>query len=280
MTGLLSVSGVSRLSGQKGLTRSLFMSVVDESGKPLAPAEVGDVLIREDNTDRRVVQVKPASQPLSVALLIDTANVENSVQDLRAAVRSFSRELLAKSPEASIALMEFGQAAMPLSGYTQGFAELDKAANLIVSRPNVGSVLLEALGRGNKELSERPSPRRAIVSVNFEPSDEQSREDPKKVQDAFAISGAQLWAVSVQQGSLKAAKRDTVLNKFAQITGGQREFLVGISAVEAQLKTFAGILASQFEVVYERPENAKNVKVVLVGTRPGVKVHASALAPR
>jgi len=287
---LLGVSASPAAFAQRGLNKSLFLSILDESGKPLKTLTTDDVMIREDGVDRQVLTVKPPSQPISVAVLADTAqgrrvtdaygSPEEYVRDIRTAISSFTRALMTQSPEASVSLMEFGQAAMTIVPYTQSPDAVDRGIKMLVARPDVGSVLMEALLRANTELGQQPSTRRAVVSLNFEPSDEQSREDPNKVKKSFADSGAQLWAVSVQRGTLKNAKRDTVLNDFAKFTGGQRDFIVGISAVENILKSYAEALASQFEVVYQRPENAKNVKVVLVGTRPGLKVHASAFAPQ
>jgi hypothetical protein len=289
-TAALAVSaGVDGLA-QKGLNRSLFVGVLDEAGKPLKTLTADEVMIREDGADRQVIAVKPASQPISVAVLVDTAQgkrvtdaygtPEEYVRDLRVAVMAFTRQLLNQSPDAAVSLMEFGQAAMTMVPYSQSADEIDRGVKRLVARPDVGSVLFEALARANGDLSQRPSARRAIVSLNLEPSDEQSREDPAKVKAAFALSGAQLWAVSVQRGGLKNSKRDLVLNDFAKFSGGQRDFVVGISAVENILKGYADVLAAQYEIVYQRPENAKNVKVVLVGTRPGLKVHASAFAPQ
>ena len=84
----------------------------------------------------------------------------------------------------------------------------------------------------------------------------------------------------MHRGELKNSGRDVVLNDFAKQTGGQRDFIVDISAMENILKGYAHALAMQYEVVYKRPENAKNVKVIQVGTRPGLKVHASGFAPQ
>jgi len=277
------------VSGQSGTRKSIFLCFTDQAGKPVKNVS-GEIFIREDGADRQIVEVKGASQPISIALLVDTAQgkrvtdaygtPEEYVHDLRVAVTSFARHLLNQAPDASLSLMEFGQAAMTMVPYTSAFDELDKGAKRIVSRPDVGSVLFEGLIQANSDLTKRPG-RRAIVSLNLEPSDEQSREDPKKVLGSFAQSGAQLWAVSVQRGGLKNSKRDLVLNDVAKATGGQRDFVVGISAVENILKNYADALTAQFEVVYERPENAKNVKSVQVGTSAqGLKIHASGFAPQ
>ena len=276
---------------QGGVDKSLYLSVLDAAGKPVKDMVADDILIREDNADRQVVAVKPAAQPISVAILVDTAQgvrvvdaygtPEEYVRDLRVAVGSFAKQLLGQSPNASVSLMEFGQAAITMVKYTSDLAEFDKGVNHIVSRPGVASVLGEALEAANKELAGRPGGRKAIVSLNFEPSNEQSFENGRAIGDAFRKSGAQLWSVSVQRGGLKNSKRDVVLNDFAKLSGGQRDFVVGISAVEGILKGYADALVYQYEVVFKRPESKKEPTVIQVGTaRQGVKLHASGYPPK
>jgi hypothetical protein len=164
--------------------------------------------------------------------------------------------------------------------FTRDPAVFANGVNKIVSRPGVGSVLFEALAQANNDLAGQPSARRAIVSLNLEPSDEQSRQEPKKIVESFRKSGAQLWAVSVQRGNLKTAKHDVVLNDFAKATGGRRDFVVGISAVEGILKNYADTLAGQYEVTYKRPESKKPAQIIMVGNTRGLKIHASGFAPQ
>ena len=271
--------------------KSLFVSVLDANGKPVKDVVLGDILLREDGQDREVVAIKKASQPLSVVVLVDTSQgsrvtdaygtPEEYVRDIRVAVGGFARQLLAQNADASIMIMEFGGAAIPVVPFTSAIADIDKGVNRLVSKPGVGSVLLEAIGDANNELAKRPSSRRAIVTLNLEPSDEQSREEPKKIVEAFKKSGAQLWSVSVQRGGLKNSKRDLVINDFAKVTGGRRDFIVGISAVESILKGYADALASQYEVVYKRPDGNKQANALQTGTLlQNVKVHASGFPPR
>ncbi len=276
---------------QGGVDKSLYLSVLDAAGKPVKDMVADDILIREDGVDRQVVAVKPAAQPISVAVLVDTAQgvrvvdaygtPEEYVRDLRVAIGGFAKHLLGQSPNASVSLMEFGQAAITMVKYTSDPMEFDKGVNRIVSRPQVGSVLGEALEAANKDLAQRPGGRKAIVSLNIEPSNEQSFENGKQIGEAFRKSGAQLWSVSVQRGKLQSTKRDVVLNDFAKQSGGQRDFVVGISAVEGILKGYADALVYQYEVVFKRPESNKETKVIQVGTpRQGVKLHASGYPPK
>jgi hypothetical protein len=288
---LLILPGQVPADTQGGVDKSLFISVLDETGKPVKDIVTDDILIREDNVDRQVVVVKPASQPISVAVLVDTAQgqrvtdaygtAEEYVRDIRNATGAFAKQLLGQSPNAAVSLMEFGQAAITIVPYTSDPIEFGKGVNRLVARPGVGSVLGEALEAANKDLAARPSTRRAIVSLNLEPSDEQSFENANPIKDAFRKSGAQLWAVSIQRGGLKNSKRDLVLNDFAKATGGQRDFVIGISAVAGILKGYADALTYQYEVVYKRPESRKPTVVIQLGTRrEGVKLHASGFAPK
>src|SRR4029079_15805827 len=114
--------GPALLARKTGVNKSLFVAVLDESGRPVRQSTADDVLIREDGQDRTVVEVKPASQPISVAVLIDTAQgqrvadaygtTEEYVRDLRVCVAGFAEQLLTLAPDASVSLMEFGQAAV------------------------------------------------------------------------------------------------------------------------------------------------------------------------
>jgi len=78
------------------LDKSVFVSVLDANGKPVKDVVLGDILLREDGQDREVIAIKPASQPLAVAVLVDTAQgsrvtdaygtPEEYVRDIRVAV--------------------------------------------------------------------------------------------------------------------------------------------------------------------------------------------------
>ena len=273
------------------LEKSVFISVVDDQGRPVKDVKLGDILLREDGQDREIVAIKMASQPLSVAVLVDTAEgarvrdaygtPEAYVRDLRVSVGAFADQMFLLHPEVGMSLVEFGQAAIPIVPYTSDPAAIQKGVNRIVSRPGVGSVLAEALEASNKDLVKRPGTRRAIVSINLEPSDEQSFENGNAIKDSFRRSGAQLWSISVQRGGLKNSRRDLVLNEFAKLSGGRRDFVVGISAVPDILRVYANALAMQYEVVYKRPESNRPPQVLQTGTLlQNVKVHASGFAPQ
>jgi len=160
--------------------------------------------------------------------------------------------------------------------FTNSADDLDKGINTLFPKPRSGSVLLEAIIASAYELAKRQSYRRAVVSLNMEPSDEQSHQDAKKLDDALRRSSLQLWALSLQKGPASNSKRDIVLNELAKRTGGQRDIIVAQSAVDTYLDRYAEALTSQYEMTYRVGNSSNPGKTVQVGsTRPGVKLHAS-----
>jgi hypothetical protein len=277
--------------------KSIFVSVVDSNGKPVKDLTVAEFAVREDNVMREVTGVKPATQPLYIQILADTTKESGAVgmmskndtgggasdliRDIRTSLTNLVKYVGEASPDAQMGLMEFGQAAIPVVNFTNKTADLEKGVTRLFPKPQAASVLLEALIASNKELEKKPSPRRAIMVLNIEPGDEQSREQPNQILDAFRKSGASLWAVSLQRGELRNPNRDLILNNLTKITGGRREFIVGQSAVENWLKTFADALLGQYELTYKRPDAKTPAQQVLVGiTRQGLRTHANAFAPK
>jgi len=260
--------------------KSLFVSVLDASGKPVTDITAADFAVREDGMDREVVKATPAADPLRIALLVDTTSeAEAYVRDIRVGIKAFIQDVLAKSPESQISLWEFGQASVRIKDFTSDAAALEKEAGRLFPKPQAASVLLEALYDASEALANRPSPRRAIVVLNLEPSDEQSRQQPNKITDSLMRSRAQLWAVSVQKGSLRNAQRDLVLSTLVRNAGGRREFIVAQSAIEGYMRQYAAALTAQYELTYTRPSGRP--QVVQTGVRRnGLQVIAGIFAPQ
>lgn len=286
--------GVSARS--QGTDKTVFVAVTDAAGKPLTDLKVNEFAVREDNVNREVVGVKPATQPLYLYLLADTTRQAGNngmmgratssggtelIRDIRGSLTDAIRALYKLQPEAQTALMEFGQAAITVTKFTNKVQDLERGINRLYPKPEAGSVILEAMIEASKQLSKAPSPRRAIITLNIEPGEEESRQEPKKLWESLRDSGVNLWSVSVQTGQLRNPNRDVVLNELTKLTGGRREFQIGPSAIKNAMVLFAETLASQYELTYKRPDSSANVQMLQVGTtRPGSKTHATYFAPK
>lgn len=277
--------------------KTIYLSVVDKDGKSVKDLATQDVLIREDNQDREVVSVSVAKEPLAIVLLADTTKSAGSVgmmsrsntttgsseliQDIRKSMAAFVKTMSTASPESQMELMEFGQAAITVTKMTSNVADLEKGINRLFPKPDAASVLLEAIVEASKLLSKAKTPRRAIVVLNVEPGDEQSRQEARKMNEELQKSRAGLWAVSLQVGTIKNETRGLVLEALTKNTGGRREFIHSQAALEVMLSTFADNLTSQYAVTYRRPGNVTQAKIVQVGImRQGLGLHASIFAPQ
>jgi VWFA-related protein len=300
---------VAARSGPEG-TKSLYVSVLDDSGKPVKDMTADEMRMLEDGKDIQIVSIGPAQAPLQVVFLVDTSDsAVRLTQDIRTAVGGFIKQLHTVRDDAAIELMEFGQAPIPGTPFTNDQTQLLNALNKMVGKPGANAVLLEGLVQANKDLEKRPSPRRAVVSLNVEPSNELTQ-NANPVRDGFRKSSAQLWSLSLQAnniaigaaptraagfndgtstnaGSTSAAanaanmtaSRNAMLQDFAKATGGTRDMINAQSAMADILKQWADALTYQYEIVYK--STSKSAKVVQVGTtRQGVHLHASGFAPQ
>lgn len=262
--------------------KSIYVTVVDDAGKPVTGLAATDFGIREDNVIREVTGAKAATEPISVVLLADTtSSVGENVRDIRTGALAFAREFLTASPESQIQLSEFQGASTVRVKFTPKLPDLEKAITRLFPQPETASVLLEAIVDASKDLGKRPTPRRAIVTMNMEPSGEQSQLQPKDVANEVIKSGASLWSISVQTGSNRNMARDQVLSGLAVNTGGMRQNIISAAALENWMKVFAGCLTSQYVVTYKRPD-ATPAKIVQVALRQGLghKALASFAAPK
>jgi len=279
-------------------TKTLYLSVIDESGKPVKDMTQNDIVMREDGKDIQIVSMGPAQAPLNVVFLVDTSDSATKLtQDIRTGVSGFIKQLHSVRSDAAIQLMEFGQAAVATTPWTTDDEVLISALNKMVGKPTADAVMLEAMQQAATDLAKRPSPRRAVVGFNADPSRELIG-DTSRIKDAYRKSVAQFWSVSLQIPDVRytagtsangrttaaammnlAATRNAVLTQLSQQTGGQHESINTPAAIEGLLKQYADALTYQYEVVYKSPN--KNAKVVQVGTtREKVKLHASAFPPQ
>ena len=267
-------------AAQTTVERTLIVSVVDEAGAPVMDLTPADVAVREDGIGGEVVSVKRAQGPLFIQLLIDTTpGTEPYVSDIRKSLVAFVEHVKQGDPTAEIGLMEFGQAAVPIVPITTDAATLEKSIRTLFPKPRSASVLLEGIIAASNSLMPRSTRRRGIVSFNVEPSDEQSRQSPTNMMKALALSGAQVWSLSLQTGNRNNANRDIVLNEVARRSGGRRDIVVTSSSLEQYLRRYANALLTQYELTY-RVANPKQPQLVQTGTtRPGTKVHASTFPP-
>ena len=283
--GLLVVSGLALVlatgaepTSAQEAEKSIFVSALDSSGRPVTDLTADDFAIREDGVDRQVVRAKLTTEPLNIALLADTTSAaERYVYNIRAGLKAFVEDLLAASPRSEISLWEFGQNSRRIRPFTSDAAALAKDVARLSSRSQAGSALLDAVHDASQALAKSEGPRRVIVVLNSEPNDEQSRHRPKTINDALIRSRAQLWSVTVQ--TAMARQHDFLLGTLVRNAGGLREFILTDAAIDTQMRRYAAALTAQYELTFRRPPGP--AQIVQTGVRrDGVTLVTGIVAPQ
>lgn len=297
LLGFIAVFAAPALTATGQDEKTIFLSVVDDKGKSVTDLTTPELAILEDRDEREVVNVKKSTQPLAIVMLADTTKQAGGtgmmssqtsqtgaaelIRDIRVSIGTFMKDITTANPGSQMQLMEFGQAAVPITKMTSDLSELEKGVTRLFPKPGADSVLLEAIIEAAKELSKTKTPRRAIVALNIEPGNEQSRQNIRQLHDELTKAHATIWAVSLQVGTNKNQARGLVLEKLTGDHGGRREFIQSQSALELIMKSFADNLLNQYEVTYKRPAGAKPQRVLVgVKGRSGLKLHASLIPPQ
>jgi Ca-activated chloride channel family protein len=253
--------------------RSIYTSVLDEDGVPVAALTADDFVVRENGVEREVLDVRRATDPLQIAVLVDTSEaVRPHVNDLRAGLRAF---LTAVQGSQEIAFYEFGERPALIADYTRDQARQSAAIGELFARSGTGAYLLDAIIQASRDLRKREGRRPVIVVITTE-GPEFSDRYHQTVLDDVRKTGATLHSFIFDQASTPLFdsgrwEREFALAKGAKETGGRREYLLTSMALGDRLRDLSAELRNQYQIVYSRPESLIAPDSVEISVRrPGV----------
>jgi VWFA-related protein len=257
--------------------RTVYASVVDKNDAPVAGLGVAEFVVREDDTAREVLRVSKATEPMHIAVLVDTSQaMEEHMLDIRTALRSFFKQAAGKH---EIALIGLGERPTVLSDYTRDGARLEKAVGSVFSRSGSGTYILDAIVEAANGLQKRKVTRPHII-VYAAKGPEFSERSHQSVVDALRESGATLHTLMLNRSGAAMGSREEqelaqAVANGTKTTGGRREDLLTPMALRDQLQSLANELENQYQVVYARPARLVPPKSLEVTVkRPSVTVRA------
>jgi hypothetical protein len=263
--------------------RHIVVSAVNDREQPVRELTAADFIVREDDIAREVLRVGPASPASDVALLVDDGQASrNLITELRQGLTSFTRQLLAASPDVQIAFSTFGERPTHIVDYTNSPIVLSKGVERLFSRTGAGAYFLEAIIEVCQRLKKRESARPVIVAFVNEGGPEFSNLTNDRIREALQGVGASLWAVTLDdnapdQLSREARERAIVLGDVTRISGGLNKPILTRQAIESAFKTIATLLTSQYDITYGRPESLiPPTRLEVTARRKDVRI----LAPR
>jgi VWFA-related protein len=266
--GLILIPAV---ASSQSVERIVYASVLDQAGTPVSDLAVRDFVVRESSGEREVLRVSPATEPLDVAVLVDTSQaVEPFVTDLRRGLTEFVKTIGTRH---QIALIGFGERPTALVDYTRDMKRVTDGANRLFAHTGSGAYLMDGLVEVSRGLRKRENTRRTVVVIASE-GQEFSNRYSSDVLDEVRESGARIdvFVITERPGSLRgrdasqqdvsastslqdpaAQQRAIALNEAPRLTGGRRDDLVSSMGLGARLRELANELNNQYRVVYARP---------------------------
>ena len=239
--------------------RTLFVSVFDQSGTPVADLPADAFVVREDGRQREVLRAGPAIQPITLAVLVDNSQaVTRYVTDLRTALTTFLPRMTNDKNEVGVV----GLADRPtiLQEYTTSRSLIQRVAGRIFAQPGSGTMLLDALIDTSKGMQKRESERRVILVITSEGTDFSNPGYEHTLEMLHRGESALYALVITEPGSSRAAleteegrNRGIVLDQGTSSTGGRLTHLVSSMALASELPKLATELERQYAVVYSRP---------------------------
>jgi VWFA-related protein len=261
---------------------SIYASVSNKDGSPVASLGAPDFVVREGGVEREVTQASPAAEPIRIAVLADTSqSMEPYINDLREALRSFFKEM---NGNADIALFEFGDRPARLVDYTRDPALLEAGIGRLFARPGSGAYALDAIVDASRDSRVRESARPVIVIISGQ-GPEFSQRVHQDVLKELRASHATLHSIVVARRRAPvfrdgAREREMTFSDGTRLSGGRREDLLTSMSLADTLGSLARELKTQYRLVYVRPGGLVPPDRIDVAVRqPRLTVRASHVAP-
>ena len=262
----------------------LPISVLDKDGRPVNGLTKNDFAIFEDNVQQQIQIFKHEDIPLSLGLIIDNSgSMRNKRERVNSAALTFARE---SNPEDETFIVNFDDAAYLEQDFTGSIGDLIDALDNIDTRGE--TALYDAVYLSVDHVKAGKKDKRVLLLIS-DGEDNVSKYGLNKVIDTLRESKVTLYAIGLleendQRGGLfkkpPSKKAKEVLQKFAEITGGQAYFPKSLDEVEELVKDIAHEIRNHYTVSYT-PSNRKldgswreiRVKVNPPKTTPKVTVH-------
>lgn len=261
----------------QAIERTVYASVVDRNDAPVLGLGPGEFVVREDDAAREVLRASTATEPMQIAVLVDTSQaMEEHMLDIRTALRRFFKQLGGKH---EVALIGLGERPTVLSDYTRDAARLEKAIGSVFSRSGSGTYILDGIVETAGGLQRRKAARPHII-VYAAAGPEFSERSHQSVIDALRESGATLHTLMLNRPGLAAGSREEqelaqAVANGTKLTGGRREDLLTPMALADRLQSLVSELENQYQIVYGRPSRLVPPKSLEVTVkRPSVTVRA------
>jgi hypothetical protein len=259
----------------QAIQKAMYVSVVNAEGAPVPDLGTTDFIIREDNVSREVLSVAPATEPMQIAILVDTSQAaRDEIAHIRTALPGFVAALTGGEVKNEVAIIAIGERPTVFTDYTSNRAMLQKGIDRIWSIQGSGTYLLDGLVETAQGFKKRESSRPVVVSITSEGA-ELGNWQHDQVIAPLKATGAAYHAITIGRASSSLSdemrNRNIVLDEGPRQTGGSRGELLTGMALGGKLTQLANELTHQYRVVYSRPQSLiPPEKTTVAAAKPGL----------
>jgi VWFA-related protein len=250
---------VPTLRAVEATTRSVYVTVVDDDGRPVTGLTAADFTLKEGGKEREIASVAPAKEKMHLALMVEeTLTPQGGV---RQGLFDFIKRMY---PVADISLIVIGQRNDTAVDYTSDPNALVAGINnFSLSQQQRQTMVPEGIYEVARTFEKDKPVRPVIVLVALE-KQQVSSEQPQNVLNQIARSGAQLHVVSMEAGGGNAtadvgslndmAGRSQVMGDGSKQSGGRRVEVTALTGFPKGLQDVADDLSSQYLITYSLPD--------------------------
>lgn len=218
--------------------RFVFVSAVDESGKPAADLKGADFEVVEGGVKRTVVRADPGTTPMRIALLLDTGTAaEQAMSPLKNAVAAFIDAIPATD---EVAIMSIGRQPR-LRGRVTADKARARAEAKQLSSDGGATVMLDGVRDSYDQFMKQPEVRWPVWVIVTTDSVDGSAQMQATAYNNFIgqlrMKGASVHAVVLQQNNMGSIV-EFALN-LTKNTGGMYEVISTATGLEDRLKKIA-----------------------------------------
>src|SRR5690606_26831615 len=192
LTALLTTAPGAR-TVREPITRTVYVTVLDNDGQPATDLTPKDFRLREGNRDREITSVEPATDRMRIAVMVE--ELLTPTGGVRQGMGEFMQAMITR---AEISLIVVGQSNREAVPYTTDLSALIAGINgLPLNQRQQTNHVPEGVFEVSKTfVAERPA--RPVMVVIALDSLQASSAEPQHVLNTLRDSNAQLHAVSIQ----------------------------------------------------------------------------------
>ena len=275
-------------------SRTVYVSFVDQEGAPVSGLTARDVTVVEDGRIRQVLRVEPASDPMTIAIVVDDQGL--GLTEVREGLAEFVASLPATAsiglfstvrPEWTMveftrdrqALQAGIQRLVPVQAAASTFEDLTRHLLTGFERQHTTRpiILLVASGSAPRYAADR-----AVNSLTGCRPLQDSR-DARRLDCAPEYVFNTNWDLLVKQVARTGTTFYAVgprghgvsMDTSAEVSGGRIETTLSNAGIEPALRAIAAEMLGQYAVTYAGPAVSKNgARLLVTVSRPGVFVRA------